>query len=161
MSDILGIGLADPTYDNTANKDWFRCQKFKALKTVKIHTITIQSSLSAHVKVAIYADNSGSPGALLRANNSSTPIASGSTDIPMSELLIIKDTYYWLAFNHDTNTSIRRVTTTGGSHRYKAGTFSTFSFPDPAGTGFTEQTDRTVLIAGYGLELSFGGTWGG
>lgn len=39
--------------------------------------------------------------------------------------------------------------------RYKAATFSGFSFPDPAGTGFTAVTDGYSMLAGWGLVGAF------
>ena len=40
--------------------------------------------------------------------------------------------------------------------RYKAATFSTFAFPDPAGTGFTAATDSYSMFSGWGTVGVFG-----
>ncbi|MCJ7829372.1 MAG: hypothetical protein MUP81_06500, partial [Dehalococcoidia bacterium] len=41
--------------------------------------------------------------------------------------------------------------TATAQRRYKAATFSTFTFPDPAGTGFTPATDGYSMLSGWGL----------
>jgi hypothetical protein len=59
-------------------------------------------------------------------------------------------------------TTVQILTTEGiGFHsattqnRYKAATFSTFTFPDPAGTGFTAATDGYSMLAGWGILGAF------
>lgn len=45
--------------------------------------------------------------------------------------------------------------TVSAQRRYKVATFSTFTFPDPAGTGFTVATDGYSMLAGWGILGAF------
>jgi hypothetical protein len=99
------------------------------------------------VKVAVYADNAGSPGTLLNAVNTSITEVSGWNSIDFPSTTITSGTNYWLAANSSANRIGQRTITS--VNRYKAATFSGFSFPNPAGTGFTSSTTTQYLLSGY------------
>ncbi|MCJ7744011.1 MAG: hypothetical protein MUO99_05570, partial [Dehalococcoidales bacterium] len=108
----------------------------------------------AHVKVALYADpdNSagGSPGALLNncwAESENITISSWKpVDVPPTTLA--KKTWYWLAAIADAD--IICTNAVPWTSKYRDVTdFTSFTFPNPAGTGFTDQTAQQYMLRGY------------
>jgi hypothetical protein len=65
---LIGVDSA-VTPSSSAVKDTFLLSKFTAIATGKMSTFKIRCSGAGNIKVAIYADSGGSPGALLNAEN--------------------------------------------------------------------------------------------
>ena len=125
--------------------NYWRMDRYVALKSGTITEIKIRSTASGNVKVAIYADKAGEPGELLGANNDGQAVTSGWNTLTIEPIPIIKGTHYWLAHCHDATGGI--AYNSGGGIKYKAATYSTFTFPDPAGTGFTSYNAYTIAAA--------------
>lgn len=86
---------------------------------------------AGNIMTAIYADSSGSPGALLAYSNS-TAAVSGWNDLTLNTPVnVTAGTTYWLAFNNDDN-NLDTYRDPNGTHVYVAQTFG--SFPNPFGT---------------------------
>ena len=149
------IGANDATtFDNDA-PNYLLIDKFTAEATGNINQIRIKCGSSGNVKVAIYADSSGEPGALLNANNTSTPVVTGWNQISITLTPVTAGTAYWLACISDPRCV--GYVTPGGIGRYKAATYSGFSFPNPAGSGFSSWAGYH-LIAGWGITGGGGDT---
>jgi hypothetical protein len=82
--------------------------------------------------------------------NISTPVVSGWNDITIASKPVVKDNYYWLSYNSDVK--IGYYYSSGGTLRYKTATYSSFTFPDPAGSGFTSLSSNG-LLAGWGFAV--------
>lgn len=137
---------------------YFYLGRFQAVKSKTGATeFRVYAGSSGNVKVAVYADSSGEPGALLGYNNTSQAVVAGWNTLTVSSVDIVSGTYYWLAVNTDGGDRCRRDSA-GGTIRYKAATYSSFTFPDPAGSGFTSSTYLITLAvwgeAGTYEELS-------
>ncbi|MEM2098511.1 MAG: choice-of-anchor R domain-containing protein [Candidatus Bathyarchaeia archaeon] len=86
---------------------------------------------AGNIMTAIYADSSGSPGALLAYSNP-TAAVSGWNDLTLNmPVAVTGGTTYWLAFNNDDD-NVDTYRDPNGSHVYVSQTFG--SFPDPFGT---------------------------
>jgi len=161
MTEVKLLGNDVITYSSSLNSNRFVPVKFTAIKTGTLKNIRVANDTTAgHIKVAIYTDNAGEPGSLLAYADAESFPASEWTTIAIADVNITKDTVYWLAFCSDVYV---KSNSSGGVYRRKTVTYSTFSFPDPAGTGFLSGTD-SIAIAGWGEEpssASWGGTWGG
>jgi hypothetical protein len=144
------IGADDVSGSNESAGFWL-VNRFQAVTTGRITEFRVKAGASSQVKVAIYADSSGSPGARLSYNDTAQNVVAGWNTLSIPSLDITSGTYYWLAI------------VTGGAgagqwkdqgetavYKYKAITFSTFTFPDPAGTGFSATYGRD-LVAGWGV----------
>jgi len=121
--------------------------RFQAIATGKITEFRVKAGASAQVKVAVYADNSGSPGALLSYNNTAQNVVSGWNTLSIPSLDVTSGTYYWLAVAMSANGASQCVLS--GSYNYKAITFSSFTWPDPADA--TSTYAATTLVAGWGI----------
>ncbi len=87
---------------------------------------------AGNITTAIYADSSGSPGALL-ASCSSAAAVLGWNDLTLnSSVNATIGTTYWLCFNNDDD-NIDTYRDPDGSHVYVSWTYNG-SFPDPFGT---------------------------
>jgi hypothetical protein len=107
------------------------------------------TSGSANVKVAIYADNgSGNPGSLLNANNGDNPVSNGWNLISITSTALTSGSYYHLAAIGDELGVITRPITSSGTGEYYNGSYSGFSFPStwPGGTGISYE----YCLAAYG-----------
>ena len=98
-----------------------------------------------------HSDNSGSPNALLVS--ATAACVNAWNTINVSDVSIVSGTYYWIG--HNTDNYYLPAYNSGGTAKYKSATYSTFSFPDPAGTGFTNDT-WTFAHAGWGAESAAG-----
>jgi len=143
---LIGAGT---DYTLTGKDSRFWCNPFVASKSGNVTEIRCRSSdTSGHYKAAIYADNAGAPDALIQANNVEVNSVNGWAVLTLSTPApVVSGTTYWLAMASDANTSIYYVA--GGTRKGKAITFSTFTFPDPAGTGF-DTDSYTHAIEGWG-----------
>jgi hypothetical protein len=141
------IGADDVSGSNsTANR--FALTRFQCVASGTMAEFRVKSGTSGNVKYAIYADNSGEPGSLITAMNTGQAVVSGWNTLTFTSTPLVSGTYYWLAVCFDTTGALLYYAT-GGTYRYKSATYSSFTFPDPAGSGFT--TASTYQIeAGWG-----------
>ena len=148
------IGVEDDSSINgQAPKDTFLLSKFMAEVTGDIQIFTVNCYSSGNVKLAVYADSAGQPGALLNAINESKSVVAGWNNIDFPTTNVVAGTNYWLAANSSA-VIINYVTETWTS-KTKSGLFCSFIFPNPAGTGFTSVTNKKYLIAGHGRPFVF------
>lgn len=148
MADIKLLGNGDLSWNRVQSPSYFELERFQAVKSGTLKSIRVYlDGGSAGVKVALYSDNSGSPNALLVSATASC--VNGWNTISVSDVSIVSGTYYWIG--HITDDYRLPAYNSGGTAKYKSATYSTFSFPDPAGTGFTNDT-WTFAHAGWGAE---------
>ena len=148
---LIGVDTSNPSSGSySANR--FVLYRFQATTTGNMTTFKFKASGSGNVKVAIYSDNAGAPGTLLSAMNTSTAVVAGWNDIAIPSTALVSGTYYWLAYTSDAAIGYYQSTT--GTMRYKSITYSSFTFPSSAGSGFSSSTSRVGLLAGWGFETT-------
>ena len=150
---LLGANDMAASYGYPGNYLWL--MRFRAEGSGNVTTIKVKAYESGNVKVAIYADNAGEPGDLLGAVNAGTAVTASTWNaitLP-SPVAVTVNQYYWLAFISD-----KRVVGWYGWNvgdptapvRFKMVSYSDFTFPTTAGTGYTPHAGYPVaLIAGY------------
>ena len=143
------IGADEMACSNPAPGGYFCLARFQAVGTGNVNTLKVKTSGTGNVKVAIYADSSGTPGNLLNKLDSGSPVIAGWNSISIPPTAVIKDNYYWLAFESDN--SIVCYSKSSGLFYYKAAPYASFSFPSTAGSGFYYSTAVTALIAGWNV----------
>jgi len=144
------VGQDDATAAGGEGAGYFILEKYTAVASGNMTEYRVKSSVAGNVKCAIYADSAGEPGALITAMNTGQAVAAGQWNtLTFTSTPITSGTVYWLAFNIDTNGAIDYLASGAGIERYKAASYPTFAFPDPAGSGFVSATFGE-LIAGWG-----------
>jgi hypothetical protein len=133
--------------DSQHNGSTIYAQKFTAVAGT-LADIHIKSLISTNIKVAIYADNAGEPGALLAYSNSAPVVAGWNTISLNAQVALVNGTSYWLAVNAQDGYAIPRLSGTGATERWVSNSYSN-DFPNPM-TGLAGET-RTYAIAGFGL----------
>jgi hypothetical protein len=121
--------------------------KYTASTTGTTTEFRIKCNGSGHVKVALYADSGGEPGARLGVVNTPTAVVAGWNTISFPSTPVTKDTAYWLAYISDTD-NIAGWKTSSDPKRFKVYSFSN-GLPDPAGSGYSSSTNGD-LVAGWG-----------
>jgi len=145
------IGNSDAYNAGGAAPDYFLLFKHTAEYTGTLSEIRFYVGVAGNAKVGFYADNAGEPGARLAKRDTSTAVVVGWNTLTLeSPCSVTKDSVYWLAFNIESIVQYG-VGTTAGPRRYKVATYSTFTFPDPAGSGFTADTVAPAMIQGWGV----------
>jgi hypothetical protein len=147
------IGANDDLSGSAGAANYFCLTRFQAEADGTMNQFRVKSGVSGNVKCAIYADNNGEPGALIKAMDTGQgqAVTGGQRNIISFPPTQIDNTkYYWLAICCDTAGAHQYVS--GGTGRYRAATYSTFTFLDPAdaGGGFTSGA-YTRLTAGWGI----------
>jgi|WetSurMetagenome_2_1015567.scaffolds.fasta_scaffold21245_4 hypothetical protein len=95
------------------------------------------ASSSATVMMAIYADASGNPGAILAQTDATVTSATGWLEMALDTPVdVTSGTTYWIAFAASTATTLRFNSATGTNTLYYV-TQTYGSFPDPFGTAST------------------------
>ncbi|MCJ7515735.1 MAG: hypothetical protein MUO89_07210 [Dehalococcoidia bacterium] len=160
---LIGVAEDITPITTPAPKDYFLLSKFTADITGTVDLFRVNCKDSGQVKVAIYEDVAGVPGNLKLAVDTSkavvetsTDVIAGWNDIIFPETDVQAGTAYWLAAN--SNAAIIRIYngTGTGVRLSKAAPYSGFTtFPDPAGSGFTQVTNTTYLFAGYNTPFVF------
>ena len=144
------VGVTDSTVDSSALANTFLLSRFTSESDGTVTTFNVECSGPGNVKVAIYEDNgSGEPGNRLEYINDSQAVVKGWNTITLDAPIdVTEGTYYWLAANSDAEI-IGVYNKEGENNRHKSASYSTFTFPDPAGTGFAEQTTEQYAFACY------------
>jgi hypothetical protein len=141
------FGADEVTTPTSHTASYFQLTRWTAIATGTASQIRIKCSKRGYIKVAIYADSSGSPGALLAAVNTLTQVAQGWNTISLpSPISITSGTSYWLGINSSTD-CINYIASAGSSVLYRGAFWLTFTFPDPAGSGFSSYTGYTIAAA--------------
>ena len=152
MADVKLLGNGDLSWNRPQSPSYFELERFQAVKSGTLKSIRVYlDGGSAGVKVALYSDNSGSPNALLVS--ATAACTTGWNTINVSDVSIVSGTYYWIG--HITDNYYLPAYNSGGTALYKAASYSSFTFPNPAGTGFTKDT-WTFAHAGWGAESAGG-----
>lgn len=126
--------------------------RFKAVIGGTTSSFRLYSGTTGNVKLAIYADSGGEPGALLWSYNTSQ--ATGGTGWKTftggtPNTIINKGGFYWLGGIADA-ANVIMVLGSGNPWRSKTVTYSTFSWPDPAGSGWSAG-NYTFNVSIYGV----------
>lgn len=144
------LGANDAT-DTPAAADYLTLNKFTASATGNMTQLKVKASASANVKCALYADSSGTPGALITAMNTGQAVVSGWNTLTFTSTPITSGTTYWLATDIDTlGGTTADASGTGGTRAWKIATYSGFTFPNPAGGGYTNDT-YNGLVTGWSI----------
>jgi hypothetical protein len=147
------IGADDATGSNET-LNYIFLTKFQAVATGQITEFREKSGIAGQVKVAIYADSGGEPGARLSYNNTAQNVVVGWNTLSIPALDVITGTYYWLGIIIDTSGAVQYIPS-AVFFRYKAATFSTFTWPDPAGSSYYS-AGGCELVAGWGGTVALG-----
>ena len=141
MAEILLVGTENEGNEN-APANYFSLYRFQAVASGNnVTKFKVYSGVSGNLKVAVYSDTDSAPDVRLGYNDSSQAVTGGQwNDLTISAIDIVSGINYWLATNVDTSGSLRRQSSGGTAGKYKSATFSTFTFPDPAGTGFSNSS---------------------
>jgi hypothetical protein len=142
---LIGAAASD-TSSATDSGNYLVMSKFTASSPGNMTQFKVWCAGSGNIKVAIYDDNAGQPGNLENQVNTGTHVDSGWNIIAIPSTVLTSGTNYWLAFCSD-NTIVGAKP--GGTRYYKPATYSSFTFPSTAGTGFTPDTYYD-LSAGWG-----------
>jgi hypothetical protein len=142
------IGSDDVSADTTIGANYISMTRFQALQSGNVTSFRVRATGSGNVKVAIYTDTSGEPDSRLGYNDSSQAVSSGWTSLSIPSTPVTSGSYYWLAIN--SNAQVANAHSGAGSVRYKAATFSTFSWPASAGSGYGAASTIYGMLAGWG-----------
>jgi len=125
--------------------------RWTALSTGTVTQFKIHICQACQVKVALYADSSGSPGALLGAVNTGQQVSVGWNTLSFPDTPVTKDAVYWLAQISDISSGnyIYYNPEYGHAFAYKSQPYAGFSWPDPL-TGVTVASDYYYCHAAYG-----------
>ena len=127
---ILGNNLVGISNDVSGAND-LNSWRFKATSSFIANNmrINLASALTGRIKLAIYADNNGSPGALLMTTNEVINPASGWVTFSLtSGYAITSGSYYWLA-DWANVIYTAKCQATGGTGRYIKRTYG--NWPNP------------------------------
>lgn len=146
------LGSDDIGASGSHAKDYISLTKFTAVATGSMVEFRVKAQANGNFKFGIYSDNAGAPNALLNSVGS-TACTTGWNTITFPATNIVSGTVYWLAINTETVDTAAWVST-GGVNKYKPLAYAS-AFPDPAGTGYTDNTGLEGN-AGWGTEPSIG-----
>jgi hypothetical protein len=153
---IMLLGWDNDTWDGgTGGKTNVMVDKWTALATYTVNKLRIKVSTDGNIKVAIYADNAGEPGALLSALNTDQAVVAGWNDVTLSTPVnVTNGTVYWIGFLGSVTAGMFYYKALAGrTNRFKAATYSSWSWPDPAGSGYSTQDDYDYSDRGWGAAV--------
>jgi uncharacterized protein (DUF2141 family) len=117
--------------------------KYTLSQAGTVTQVAVYAIQSGNVKAAIYADNSGTPGNLLAANNVVTAVRAGWTTISIGPVSLAAGTY-WIAFNQDTN--YIRVYKSGGTRQ---SAYTPYSFSNNMPNNYPSSTYQNLDYVCY------------
>ncbi|OGN95212.1 MAG: hypothetical protein A2Z75_02385 [Chloroflexi bacterium RBG_13_50_10] len=144
------IGADDATPAGSLGANYIVIDRFQCAASGRCTEIRVKCTGSGNVKVAVYADSSGSPGSRLAKQDTGVACVSGWNTISLESALDIAiGTYYWLAFISD-STIGGYISQAGSGHQYSAQTYSGFTWPTTL-PSLTAADQYTSLFAGWGI----------
>ncbi len=145
------VGADDVAQTGNEGANYFLLCKFTAVASGTMTEFRVKSAVAGNVKCAIYADNAGEPGALITSMNTGQAVTgSGWETLTFTPTSITNGVAYWLAVCFDTAGAVTYKNSGGGTpYRTKTATYSSFTFPDPAGSGFTSYNNFYDIEAGW------------
>ncbi len=142
------VGKSDTPIDGSYNYDYFTIDRYTANATGVCNNIRVKCSGNGFIRVAVY-DVAGNR---LAKKDAATAVSAGWNTIYLeAPFNVTNSVVYGLAYI--TSAAVMGYDTVGGSvHYYKASDYTGFTFPDPAGGGFSLATNNTGIIAGWSIE---------
>ncbi|MCJ7514514.1 MAG: hypothetical protein MUO89_00885 [Dehalococcoidia bacterium] len=123
--------------------------RFQSVASAPMTEFKVYANANGNVKAALYADNSGAPGALIAAVNTGQAVTGGGWNtLTFPSTNLVSGTYYWLATIHDTASAVTR-SDESGARKYVAYLYSN-SFPSPAPSSWDAQDSLGMAFAGWG-----------
>ncbi|MCX6007598.1 MAG: hypothetical protein NTZ34_10150, partial [Chloroflexi bacterium] len=142
------IGADDITPAGTPAANYFVLTRYTADYPGTLREIRVKCTNAGNVKIAIYSDNNSQPCNLLGSSENSTAVLAGLNTVRISPVQVVQGNAYWLAFISDA--SCVGSINSGGPTFVKAATYSSFTFPTSAGTGFNTNPAVSCLLTGSG-----------
>jgi hypothetical protein len=136
------FGLSSGTNDNASGANYLVGTRYQntvgAGTLTKIEYYLNDTTPTGNAGLAVYADNSGSPGALLYGSGQIT-LVNGWNVISGLSLAVTNGTWYWLTYLMQNDNTNRYSVGASNSMAYRAYTWA--AFPNPFGTpgGWTNQ----------------------
>lgn len=142
------VGKDDTTIDGSYNYDYFTIDRYTAVASGVCSNIRVKVSGNGNIRVAVYDVD----GNRLAKKDAGTAVTAGWNTIHLeAPFNVTNGVVYGLAYI--TSAAVMGYDTVGGSvHYYKASDYDGFTFPNPAGSGFSLATNNTGIIAGWSIE---------
>ena len=158
MANVLLVGSEDTSFESGSSGDKFRLSRFQASKSGTAKALKHYTGLGqGYCKLALYADSSGSPGALLAATAQINANAFTTWfEASISDVSIVSGQYYWIAWI-TYYASVVALNSGVGTNSTKDQSYNGFSYPNPAGSGFSSLSYQGV-VACMGEESAGGPT---
>jgi len=131
MADVKLIGNDDIVTVGYSTNTWAYFQRFYAVSSGKITQFRLKIKATTNLKVAIYSDNGGVPGACIAQTSSifaSIPNDWNSLDFDGPSVL--QGATYWLAWTGTSGEVVHRYSMGGVEKLLSAPSYSSFVFPD-------------------------------
>lgn len=143
--DVKLLGVNDSgTIDASANYVLFH--RFQCTQSGTVKSIRVYSRLSGSVKAALYSDSGGSP--YHKFSDNTTAVSGGQWNtITIADTSVTVGTYYWIGFITNTTGAARFLAAGSGTRRYKAETYSAYSFPAIYAGTFTADNYGAAVAA--------------
>ncbi len=129
---VIGYNSVGSTLDS-GDQNWMNGTKFVTGSTsftvskMSVYLKSVQAAPNNQFQLAIYADNNGSPGALVASTSQGTGIANSWNTVPLS-VTLAANTAYWFMFNTNgaNNLSYDTGSTNQGAYSSSGRTFGTW-----------------------------------
>lgn len=132
---ILGNNTIGDSSDKTKNAlIGYRFQAMSSFSACSMFVYIRPGTTGNNMKLALYADNAGVPGALLKATNQRSGLGTGWKGFKLNVCVnITSGSWYWLMYQQNSNYSVAYMSTGGTRYKYSR-TYGTFPNPAPSGT---------------------------
>ena len=139
------------TGTNNLNSGVLSADKYTTTVPLTAIQIKTYGTANGNVKVSIYSDTSGFPGAKLFTEVAAAVLANAWSTITIPKTYLAPGTY-WIVINTDTNHVVQQTTTTSTTHYSKNWGYATPPFPNPGGTTgwgtvVTNRQDNVYIVA--------------
>lgn len=148
LNKLLGGSILQGTSYASAN--YILMQRIYTGNYGVLKNFYIYSHNAGKIKLAVYADDNGTPTTRISRADEFTASATSWNTIPADRVYININQYYWIASIVDTYATASGRYLTTYTYMYKAQTYSGFTFPESAGSGYTTFAGYTISMALYG-----------
>lgn len=128
-----------------ANKQYATKVTLAQAGTLNSIAIYTKGTAGKKVRLAVYADSSGSPGALLAQTNTATVSATPQWITISTPSTALAAGTYWLSLSFEYTTQYYYYSSTGGTHKYKTYSAVASGFASPWGTTTATGTQRISM----------------
>ena len=151
VATVVGYNTVGATLDS-GDKNWMNGSRFVtgstpfSVNNMSVYLKSVDTAPNNQYQLAIYADNNGSPGALVASSGTGTAVGNSWNSLPLSATLAA-NTAYWFMFNTNGNNNLSFDSGGAGQGAYSTAGRTFGSWPATFGSAVLNGAKFSIFVS--------------